>query len=214
MSTAAGMPKWLLWVLLCPVGYLLLGKILSSFLPDGILKGALLLGGSAGIFWKYGGKITFRKEHFLTLGSYSIITGICMGESMLLLQKVHTFETQRGAGVGLLICAACAEELIYRGIVFEHAKDGLSIKAALILSALLFGAGHASDPVQIFCAVAAGLIWAGLSLEGSLFFPIISHASANITIYLLRTGSVAVLLMGILFLICLRKKAELKWRCL
>jgi hypothetical protein len=79
------------------------------------------------------------------------------------------------------------EEIIARGILFRVVEDGLGSWAALAISALLFGFGHAANPNATLWSSVAIAIEAGILLgmayawTRSLWFVIGLHAAWNFT---------------------------------
>ncbi len=72
-----------------------------------------------------------------------------------------------------------AEEIVFRGWVYEKSRKAFGFRAALLLSSLLFAAGHAAFP-QMLIAFAAGCILA-LAREktGALGVPVLLHIGWN-----------------------------------
>ena len=76
-----------------------------------------------------------------------------------------------------------AEEILFRGLVFERMKKEKGYRMAAILSALLFGAYHL-NVIQFIYAFCFGLILAYVYEKyGSILAPVMVHASANLFIY-------------------------------
>ncbi|MFN3389558.1 MAG: lysostaphin resistance A-like protein [Allosphingosinicella sp.] len=82
--------------------------------------------------------------------------------------------------------AAFMEELLFRGILFRFLERGVGSWLALLLTATLFGAGHASNPnASVLSTISiAGLAGVALGLAymatRSLWFPIGIHFAVNI----------------------------------
>ncbi len=81
--------------------------------------------------------------------------------------------------IGVLI--PIAEELLFRGVVFNRLKVTLSVKTAAIWSSLIFAAFHV-NMVQFLYALVMGIALAWVYEQyGSIKAPIILHVFANIT---------------------------------
>lgn len=98
-------------------------------------------------------------------------------------QAAETFYTGR---MLLEIFALCivipvAEELLYRGIVFQRSVDFLGSRAAIVVSAIIFGLVH-MNLVQFVYASVFGILLAYVTdLTGRLDGAIAAHMAANLT---------------------------------
>ncbi len=80
----------------------------------------------------------------------------------------------------LCILAPLAEELVYRGFVYQRLRAKGSETMAAVLSALLFGALH-FNLVQFFYAVVLGILLAHIVYKtGSLIASAAAHMAANL----------------------------------
>lgn len=79
------------------------------------------------------------------------------------------------------LLAPLAEELLYRGIVYQRAKDWLGICPGIMISAVFFGLVH-MNLVQFVYAGGFGILL-GLFVEktGKLHSAVAAHAAANFT---------------------------------
>jgi membrane protease YdiL (CAAX protease family) len=87
-------------------------------------------------------------------------------------------------GIGAVVMAPLAEEILFRGFLYRNLRDNLGRPWAIVASGLIFGAVHMHPQ---FILPLAGL-GAGLALlyewTGSLWLPIIAHAAWNaLTLY-------------------------------
>lgn len=88
-------------------------------------------------------------------------------------------------GVSYEILGSClvipiAEELLYRGVVFQRLHVFLDAVPAILLSALIFGVMHA-NLVQFLYAGILGLLLAYLLWStGKLYAPVLGHIAANV----------------------------------
>lgn len=82
--------------------------------------------------------------------------------------------------IGLVVVVPAAEELIFRGLVYNRMKQKLSVGAAVFFSALLFSVYH-GNPIQMIFAFPMALMLAAAYEYGRwLGFPILFHMGANL----------------------------------
>lgn len=88
---------------------------------------------------------------------------------------------------GASLAAAVGEEVLFRGAIFRITEEWLGTTAALIISAVLFGAAHGFNPGATPISVAAIALEAGVLLgvayaaSRSLWLPIGMHFGWNFT---------------------------------
>ena len=105
-------------------------------------------------------------------------------------QVTQTFYTGR---LLLEVTALCivipmAEEILYRGIVYQRAADWLGVRTAMVISAVIFGAVH-MNLVQFIYASIFGLLLAYFTeVTGNLTGAAAAHMAANLT-SVLRAGT-------------------------
>lgn len=87
----------------------------------------------------------------------------------------------------LLLCilSPAAEEIIYRGFVYERCLRFLPAAGALVLNSLLFAAAHGT-PAGMVAALIAGILFT-LAREkaGTMAAPVILHIMVNTVVFLL-----------------------------
>ena len=82
--------------------------------------------------------------------------------------------------IGVGLAGPISEESVFRGWVFSRSKESFGFRWALILSSLLFAAGHATLP-QILVGFLAGCLLAYIREKtGSLRMPILLHTGWNL----------------------------------
>lgn len=82
------------------------------------------------------------------------------------------------AGLGVLV--PVAEELIFRGLIYERMKRFFSVKVSVLLSSLLFALYH-GNPIQMIFAFPMAVVMAVVMQQGkSILFPILFHMGANL----------------------------------
>ncbi|MGN0280259.1 MAG: lysostaphin resistance A-like protein [Lachnospiraceae bacterium] len=128
-------------------------------------------------------------------------------------------------GIGVIlygVVSPLAEEIVFRGLVYNRMRKYFPIRLAIVLSGLFFGVYH-GNLIQGIYGSLMGILMAYLYEEtGRFFVPALFHGLANIAVYfiafipgvhevLFRTEICVVLLtISILCLICLGKKFHLK----
>lgn len=91
------------------------------------------------------------------------------------------FSWTAGLGMFLLVGLAVpfAEEVFFRGVLFRWLRDRWGVRAALVISTLIFGLVH-GDPPTIAAGWTLGFILALVyERSGSLWTPILIHAVNN-----------------------------------
>lgn len=92
--------------------------------------------------------------------------------------------------VGIGVLAPIAEELLFRGLVYDWFRQKMPIWAAVVFSSLLFGLGHYDSWLVVVSAFIMGLALAlSYELSKSIWVPIFTH---------IFTNSAAILLMVVL----------------
>jgi membrane protease YdiL (CAAX protease family) len=93
-----------------------------------------------------------------------------------------TDEEEFRAFTVLCVTAGIVEELLYRGFLIWYLNAVLPLWAAVVVSAIVFGLGHAYQGARgIVKTGAVGLAIAGLYLlAGSLWVPMVLHAAVDI----------------------------------
>lgn len=81
-----------------------------------------------------------------------------------------------------------AEEVVFRGIIYNRMKRHMPLIASMIVSALLFGLYHGNS-VQALYGFFMGILIAYIyEMFGGFFYAFLFHAAANIAVYTI-TGS-------------------------
>ena len=109
-------------------------------------------------------------------------------------QAVAAGQLSASLAVGLIcygIISPLAEELVFRGIVYNELKRSYRLPLAMLISALLFGLYH-MNPVQGGYGFIMGLLLAYLyEYFGSFLWPVLVHMLANSLAYILRNTSLS-----------------------
>ncbi len=109
-------------------------------------------------------------------------------------QAVAAGQLSASLAVGLIcygIVSPLAEELVFRGIIYNELKRGYKLPLAMLISALLFGLYH-MNPVQGGYGFIMGLLLAYLyEYFGNFFWPALVHMLANCLAYILSNTSLS-----------------------
>lgn len=95
------------------------------------------------------------------------------------------------AGIVLYgVLSPLAEEIVFRGIVYNRLRRQYSLWVALIISSLLFGLYHGNVVQAVYGSLLGFLIVVMYEKYGSFFVPVILHAAANIGVYVVTSSPV------------------------
>ena len=84
----------------------------------------------------------------------------------------------------LCILGPAAEEIIYRGFVYERCLRFLPAAGALVLNSLLFAAAHKTS-AEMAAALVAGILFSlAREKSGSIAAPVIAHVMINAVVFL------------------------------
>ena len=78
------------------------------------------------------------------------------------------------------VCSPLAEELVFRGIVYNRAKRHFSVIVSIIVTSLLFGAYHGNVVQGLYAFFAALILTVIYEKSGSLFWSILIHGIMNV----------------------------------
>lgn len=113
------------------------------------------------------------------LGNYDTVSDSLLNGS-LLLQIIS---------VGIAV--PIAEELIYRGLVFNRMKNSMDIKVAAVITSLLFGIFHFNLLQGVYAFLLSLLLIYCINFYNSIIPSIIIHSIANISAVLLSYFNVS-----------------------
>lgn len=148
-----------------------------------------------------------RKSLFITVPRFRfIIPAVALGASLNLLsdaavrlipfsaeavEKYNSLYSFLGEGnafiefVSVAIAAPAVEELIFRGAVYGTLKRGMPRAAAILISALLFGAAHGNLISFTFTFLLGVALALAFDASRSIFVPIIVHVAFNASSYII-----------------------------
>jgi len=147
--------------------------------------------GNASFNWKIKDK---RIIPFIMLGAIALLFGIVTPISSLIPMpesvKELFLDLSRQTGIFsfilMVVAAPLLEELIFRGIILDGLLTRYSTVKSILLSSFLFGFVHL-NPWQFVTGFILGIFigWVYYRTK-SLVYPIIIHATANLTGFLMR----------------------------
>ena len=95
------------------------------------------------------------------------------------------------AGIVLYgVISPIAEEIVFRGIVYNRLRRNYSLNIALIYSAIFFGLYHGNVVQGVYGFLLGLLIAVMYEKYGSFLVPVILHGAANIAVYVVTSGNV------------------------
>lgn len=109
-------------------------------------------------------------------------------------QEVVTMQYAAALPLGLLvngIAAPIAEEVVFRGVVFNRLKKSMNYQIALIASACIFGMYHGNGIQGTYAFVMGIVIGYCYEQFGMFLVPLAAHMISNITVYLLTMTGLA-----------------------
>lgn len=144
-------------------------------------------------------RATGEKSIFCTRAVFTVVLALTSSialnilfSQLHLLEKSESYtqvaESQYGvwfpAGLFLYgVVSPLAEEIVFRGVIYNRIKRHFSVKFSVILSALLFGIYHGNLIQGIYGFVIGILIAYAYERFGSFFFAFLFHAAANAAVY-------------------------------
>lgn len=98
----------------------------------------------------------------------------------------HQYSVVFGVGVILFgLISPIAEEIVFRGLVFNRMRRYYSMTAAIIVSGVLFGVYHGNLVQGLYGGCMGILLSYTYERTKSFFMPCLFHAAANLTVYTL-----------------------------
>ena len=89
--------------------------------------------------------------------------------------------------VGIVVITPIVEEIFFRGIGYRLIRKRCPVPVAVILSSLLFGLAHGNLLSFVYTTVLGAILAVCFEAHGSIFVPILIHASFNATSYFAET---------------------------
>lgn len=157
-------------------------------------------------------------RNYAFLGTATL--GLALGMNLLLkllgtmdasaaYQEVASTQYSAWMPLGLLcygLISPIAEELVFRGVIFNSVRRYMKLPAAMTVSAVFFALYHGNSVQAIYALVLGGLIVYSYEYFGSFLVPVAVHMAANVLAYLLSYSSILTALVNwpccIIFLAC------------
>lgn len=89
-------------------------------------------------------------------------------------------------GIVLLLASPLMEELFFRGMLYERLKEFVSIKTAILLSAVCFGLYHGNLSQGIYGCLMGILMACAMEYSRTIAAPWLIHVAANLAALLLE----------------------------
>ncbi len=88
--------------------------------------------------------------------------------------------------IGVVIITPIAEEIFFRGVAYRLMRKKCSVALCVILSSVLFGLAHGNVLSFVYTVPLGVLLAVSFEASGSIFVPILIHASFNGASYLVE----------------------------
>ncbi len=118
------------------------------------------------------------------------LTGLTMEEEY---QAVAMSQHAANLFWGILcygVVAAVAEELVFRGIVYNCIKRNMKPNIAMLLSALVFSTYHGNTAQSLYAFVIGFLLAYAYEYFGSFYVPLAIHVGANVLVFVLTKAGI------------------------
>ncbi|CAH8703870.1 CPBP family intramembrane metalloprotease [Paenibacillus melissococcoides] len=85
------------------------------------------------------------------------------------------------------VVAPFVEEVVNRGVIYRYLRSRFGVLAGVIVSALIFGAGHAPE-LMLNAFVTGSLFALFYGTSGTLWMPVMLHGIMNATVICIYTS--------------------------
>lgn len=121
----------------------------------------------------------------LFLNVMFVKTGLSASSSTYEITSSKQFSLSLGAGLLMYgLCTPIAEEIIYRGLVYNRLRRFFEMPIPLIVAPLLFGVAH-GNMVQLIYGFMMGFVICYIyERYGSFVYPVVFHVVANSAVYI------------------------------
>ena len=201
---------WILTEFLINIG----GENMVYFLEQnastarGMINGAAVLIGAASVFPAVRNELQQEKKiDARKITSYCFLAGLafCAAVSVNIFfyqtgftessqgyDQVHRAQYGVQFAIGLVlygIISPLAEEAVFRGLLYNRMKRCFNVKTALVFSSLLFGLYHGNAVQAVYGTILGLLIAYSYELYENFAAPLIFHAVANVSVYVMTYSS-------------------------
>lgn len=122
------------------------------------------------------------------IGMNLLISLIGMTDSSESYQAVSEIQYSAPFLLGIIcygLITPVAEEILFRGIVYNYMKKFTGLKFAIVLSAFIFSAFHGNSVQGMYSFVIGCLMAYAYDYFGSFYVPVAIHVGANVLVYTL-----------------------------
>lgn len=101
-------------------------------------------------------------------------------------QEVSNSQFGIAFGIGIVlygVCSPLAEEIVFRGLIYNRMRGIYPVPLAVFVSGFIFGCYHGNLVQGIYGSVIGILLSYLYECTGKFFVPVMFHGAANITIY-------------------------------
>lgn len=121
-----------------------------------------------------------------SLGLNALLTLTKLVDASQTYQEVAKHQYGVAFGLGILLyglVSPLAEEVVFRGIIYNRLRRFYGPMAAVAVSGIFFGVFHGNLVQGIYGTCMGVLLAYVYERKGSFFFPVLFHAAANIAVY-------------------------------
>ena len=111
---------------------------------------------------------------------FSLTSFVKSSEGFNKVSQVQNAITPLGGMILYGVCSPIAEELVFRGIVYNRTKRHFNVIVSVLITAVLFGAYHGNLVQGIYAFFAAIILTVVYEKSGSLFWAILIHGIMNV----------------------------------
>lgn len=200
----AGVAFFIQWISLTQGEWKLVAHWIQQYsaIISGVVSGMSMLAGAAAVYYMFRKETpqialpVSRKKDVWLLVALGAVTALCINILFGLLQITSGSEKYAEVAkqqfalplwLGILfygVASPFAEEIVFRGIVYNRLHRQFGRWAAIIGASVIFGAYH-GNMVQALYGFVLGLFMAVLYEKyGSFLVPLILHSASNVCIYI------------------------------
>lgn len=136
--------------------------------------------------WVREALVTVALAVLSSLGLNMLLTLTGFAESSQTYQKVAENQYGVAFGIGIVLyglVSPLAEEVVFRGVIYNRMRRLYGPVAAVIASGILFGAFHGNLVQGVYGACMGILIACMYERKRRFFIPVLFHAAANLAVY-------------------------------
>lgn len=122
----------------------------------------------------------------VSLGLNVVLALTGFAETSASYQRVADHQYGVGFGIGLVLyglISPLAEEVVFRGVIYNRLRRLFGPMIGIVVSALFFGVFHGNLVQGVYGTVIGLLIAYVYERRSSFFWPVLFHAAANLAVY-------------------------------